>query len=610
MTTPRYIATYCVMDTNAGASPFWHACIMISKQESENKPLEVVDCVGLYSQESTTTHPITKPLKEKVFQFKVDVQNTHGSLRKEKMRYLDHSGLSGIHFDISEKSYKNLNETIEKRFEQERKALHDANVYLAKLGIPPNGDSLYSASQELAKKTGQKEHALPMFHTTWNNTLKGVDTSKSHTCKNYALGILSEAGIITEEIKSGITGSKFKHAFPRLSAIPFLPMQLVSTGQPTIEKLKLSALVNKKKGYSLKALAPEEAKSLPKKTIAIYSTDGKIFYTIRNDRSKQRKPVEIQPQQLGNDYPGILDALKQNQSLTKSQENTLLDITLETGKPRLARQWGFSLQALSSSTVPSLLLEDTIYVFLKESKLYYQVQPGAKHSKHPVEITKNALGDIYQSIIDTLNNKDESKLSPEQQTAIFRITTENGIVPREHNRLFWTTIPPKANEKQQYDPTEKSNYTKLTEQLKYINDRACTIEEKLHIKLAALTRHQASEEHKKPLENALYRILCVKKGFMIATEMHEIPTPLDKRMISENFRVKEAVCSLNIAEMALNPERAQPTYYNFLLRAAQSLAVKSAILGILGVVAGVILIPTTPCCRDYLIIEWCSAHSL
>ena len=84
----KHIVTYCVMDTDAEANPFGHACLLLSRQEDELKPVEVVNAAGFYSSRSSTVNPIYRFIKF-ILGFAIDLQDSSGMLREEEIRYLD-----------------------------------------------------------------------------------------------------------------------------------------------------------------------------------------------------------------------------------------------------------------------------------------------------------------------------------------------------------------------------------------------------------------------------------------------------------------------------------------------------------------------------------------
>lgn len=230
MSFPKYYVTYCVMDTDAGANPFGHASLIFSKQEREHGPVEAINSIGFYSQPSTTTQPVIKNLK-KLLGFSIDLQDGHGVLVKELMRYINGAGLKGVSFPVSEQQFYASLDSYQESMKIEQEAIAELNAELSAKGIEPNGYTRYIAELEKAKAE-QRAPRLKPFHVTMDTTIDGFDSSASYTCKERALDLLMEQQIISEEIKEQIISSKAEHAFPRFSSLSLTPLRLISTGTP------------------------------------------------------------------------------------------------------------------------------------------------------------------------------------------------------------------------------------------------------------------------------------------------------------------------------------------------------------------------------------------
>ena len=226
---PKYYATYCVMDGEAGANPFWHASLVLSKQDRENAPIIVDDAIGFYSQPSTTTNPLHKVFKH-ILGFKVDLQDGHGILKKEDMRFLDGNGLHGITFTATEEQFTQLKSLYEQKMVLEKKAIEELNSYLIQQGMAANGHTRHVTEKALAASQHRDPRLTP-FHFTMDITKNGLDSSASLTCKTYALNLLLEAGIIDTDKHNEISGGLMLRAFPRFSP-SIVPLQFVSTGAP------------------------------------------------------------------------------------------------------------------------------------------------------------------------------------------------------------------------------------------------------------------------------------------------------------------------------------------------------------------------------------------
>ena len=230
MSFPAFYVTYAVMDGDAGASPFWHACLILSEQASATAPIRVVDSVGFYSQPSSTTNPLVGGIKH-MLGFDVDLQDGHGILKQEKMRDLDGNGLHGKSFAVTQEQFTQLTTLYKENMRLEQQAIEELNVLLLARGEAANGYTRYIEELALAARDGRPSRLKP-FHITMDLNSNGFDSRASHACKNYALTLLLETNIINETMRDTITGGTASHAFPRFSNL-LTPLRLVSTGEPT-----------------------------------------------------------------------------------------------------------------------------------------------------------------------------------------------------------------------------------------------------------------------------------------------------------------------------------------------------------------------------------------
>ena len=232
----KYIVSYCVEDREAGANPFWHGLLLLSTQASETAPITVDDAVGFYSQPSTTKNPVIGGLKN-MLGFPIDLQGGHGILKKELLRELDGNGLHGISFEVTEQKYAALKGLYSQKMKLEAAAIDELNAELIKREEAPNNYNRYILELQKAA-TEQREPRLTPFHITMDVSWEGFDSSASHACKNMALSLLQETGIINEATRDHIEGGKATYAFPRYSGVSLKPLRLVSTGKPKPEESK------------------------------------------------------------------------------------------------------------------------------------------------------------------------------------------------------------------------------------------------------------------------------------------------------------------------------------------------------------------------------------
>lgn len=267
MSYPKYFVTYAVQTMEAGSNPFWHTSLFMSEQATPDTPIQVKDAIGFYSElPSSTTNPIIKSLKT-LLGFRIDLQDSHGHLRKEKIREIDKQGIKGISFAVTKEQYDDLIDRYTRAMQDENTAIAELNEQLSKEGYPADGHTRYlrerdlaaqkrlAAEEELAARTDltpeeRKEEELKLakdpnlkprlrpFHITMDVTRSGFNSSESYTCKTRVLDFLLDSGIINDEDYDKFLSSPAKSAFPRCYAVPLLPIQLISTGQPTPASVK------------------------------------------------------------------------------------------------------------------------------------------------------------------------------------------------------------------------------------------------------------------------------------------------------------------------------------------------------------------------------------
>lgn len=232
----NYFVTYCVMDSDARANPLGHSCLLFSQQKHPDSPIEVVNSIGFYSQPSTTTNPVISFIK-KIIGLNVDLQDGHGVLKKEAMHEIDGKGLQGISFKVSQKQFIRLNKRYQQLMAEQHKVITELNEELVQQGITPNGFTRYMAE----KKKAEAEMRLPRlkpFHISMSLSVNGLDSSESYNCKDHALELLTEQGIISAKTKEMFTINKATKAFPIYSQITLEPIRLISTGIPIQKRSK------------------------------------------------------------------------------------------------------------------------------------------------------------------------------------------------------------------------------------------------------------------------------------------------------------------------------------------------------------------------------------
>lgn len=197
-----YTVTYCTMDQDVGANPFWHTCILLSKLDSETKKLEVLENWGFYGLPTTMGTSIIRNLKISLG-LDVDLFGNHGMLRHEEMRHLDAgSGLHGVTFELTEEKFKALQAKCKKFHDDQYRAIHGVTSNINLNGKPDGKYRIYAQEQhsrqifDLVKAAAKENGKQP--------ELKPFELFGGNTCKTVAIDLLR--GIVTPQQIKRITG--------------------------------------------------------------------------------------------------------------------------------------------------------------------------------------------------------------------------------------------------------------------------------------------------------------------------------------------------------------------------------------------------------------------
>ena len=225
---------------------------------------------------------------------------------------------------------------------------------------------------------------LPPFHISIVPTRKGIDSSASHGCKNYALNLLMETEIIDAETRDQIIGTATNHAFPLFTITPLTPFRLVSTGEPEKNVSARSGAVhyNRKWGGANEIFL---ATPLPPQSVAGHTTDlepthklyqpvksiltrtQEIEFKIREKLSKldspenrqELKQFKEQLQEVQKIYKEFSDIYTNQPSQGLPDKLLRAEETLRVASLYLARDkmnYPFMLRAFESLVKPHLLL--------------------------------------------------------------------------------------------------------------------------------------------------------------------------------------------------------------------------------------------------------------
>ena len=232
MAYPKYFVTYCVMTPEAEANILGHASLLLCRVNSEEEPVEVFNSYGFYSQPSTTTwySPLTYILK-KLLSLTIDVQNTHGVLNLEEMRYLDRGiGLIGFPIEVSAEQLQNLDSLCQSEIALQTSVIKELNNLLRNEGKDANGANRYAREIDLAKEENRQPRLYPFHFKLELGQSSWLSTHGSYTCKSRAIDFLREIGI-SEAVLSQLSQSEISEGIPRLGITGKSKLLLYSEGK-------------------------------------------------------------------------------------------------------------------------------------------------------------------------------------------------------------------------------------------------------------------------------------------------------------------------------------------------------------------------------------------
>ena len=232
MSYPRFLVTFCVMGTEAGGNPLGHACLLLSKQDSANDLLEVVDAVGFYSQKGQEPDSLFNRLKNKLG-FDFDIANVFGRWQFEELRWLDRGGLAGKSFELPEEQFRLLCKNIKNRMDHEQQVIDEISEKLMANDIDVNGTTVYE--EELRLNPHPNDQRLKPFNFQIDLTRGGISTDGSNNCKTEAINQISQLGLDTQTDADKLHRSNLFHGVPAYSG-GMLPVTLFATGELKAKK--------------------------------------------------------------------------------------------------------------------------------------------------------------------------------------------------------------------------------------------------------------------------------------------------------------------------------------------------------------------------------------
>lgn len=230
--------TLCSTDQLVGSNPLWHSCLLLSRLDETTGKMEVVETWGFYGLPSTgASDSWLEQLKTKL-KLNLNLKGNHGMLRHETVRFLDLGyGLHGTTFELSEVTFKELQEKCRKMAADQDAAIKEIVEPLGLKGKSPENTRIYAheqwapnifALEKARAEQARREPRLKPFELDCKLTLRGPDLNASHTCKTQAIELLD--GILSPQQINLLTENGQHKAVPRYSGKEVESMALHSEG--------------------------------------------------------------------------------------------------------------------------------------------------------------------------------------------------------------------------------------------------------------------------------------------------------------------------------------------------------------------------------------------
>lgn len=222
----RFFVTYAVMD-GALANPFWHAFLLLSYWPGHGHKIQALNAWGFYAAATTTPDSMYRKLKQAIH-LDIDLQNNHGLLKIEELRYLDVGyGLRGVTFDISFEQFCQLKANCRNLIAGQAQATKEAIERLSTGTYTPNSKEIFQEEMRRAKLESRPSRLKPFeFRLCLDSA--GLTLNNSHSCKSLALDLLRDIGI-EQKYLDDLTQQNSSKAIPRNSGY-LEPIFLHSTG--------------------------------------------------------------------------------------------------------------------------------------------------------------------------------------------------------------------------------------------------------------------------------------------------------------------------------------------------------------------------------------------
>ena len=115
----KYIVSYGVMDTDAGANPFGHHAYLLLSRQHANGQLEVVDSIGYYSTPQSDSNPVFREAK-KSMGVSFNLRGSYGYLKREKPHEFAIAGTTAMHFEVTKKQAQQFLDLSQARIQKEQ----------------------------------------------------------------------------------------------------------------------------------------------------------------------------------------------------------------------------------------------------------------------------------------------------------------------------------------------------------------------------------------------------------------------------------------------------------------------------------------------------------
>ncbi len=288
-----YLVTFCAMDSEAEANPFWHTFLLLSRFDQKTQKLEVVDTWGFYGLPTTAKDSWTRRLKIKIG-LDVDFTDNHGMLRHEETRFLDLGcGLHGATFEVSEAKFLELQAKCQKMASEQDEAIKDfvqPLKLLPKLGsqktriYPYEHLSNYIYGIEKIKaQQEERPSRLKPFELKISMTLWGPSVNHSNGCKSQAIKLL--VGILSKKQIDRLTENGKHVCVPRWSG-KMEKIFLHSSGPLREHKKKSGEIVHFRDGHDKDVklhwtMPPQEIETISGATRDLFKLDDDHSYAVK-----------------------------------------------------------------------------------------------------------------------------------------------------------------------------------------------------------------------------------------------------------------------------------------------------------------------------------------